>query len=255
MKKISTRSMTDVEFQVGDKVTFNPYGKAWECEVTDIETHPRTGRTMYSLRGEAITQTSGLSIEQSTWFEEYPALFRISGQEAILLEREGLDIPIASYNDGKFEEAEVQIRKIAQVIDKPLQSFVLGALEEAKGNSKQAKEHFGESLAMGCGAAKDRMDNVQCNVLLAFGTSPGVINTLLICDKDQVRDAVQHANKANLTLVGGFPSSYPGVHFDNESIYSPLSDRYRFGRFVTDINEGVLFYDLEPKRSASVSLG
>lgn len=255
MKQISAKSMTEVEFQIGDEVTFNPYGKPWLCTVTDIETHPRTGRTMYSLKGQAITQTSGLSIEQSAWFEEYPALLRISGREASLLEREGLDITIATYNDGKFEEAEAQIRKIAQTIDKPLQAFVLGALEEAKGNKEQAKAHFSESLSLGFECARERMENIQSNVLLAFGTSPRVINTLLICDKEQVEAAVQHAQKANLSLVGGFPNAYSGVHFDNENIYSPLADRYRFGRFVTDINEGVLFYEPEPKRSAAFTLG
>lgn len=255
MKQTTAKSMTTAEFQVGEQVTFNPYGKPWQCTVTGIETHPRTGRVMYALKGEAITQTSGLSIEQSAWFEEYPVLLKVSGREAELLQREGLDIPIAEFNDGRFNEPEARIRKIANSIDAPLKDYVLGALEEAKGNLRDAKTLFEKAGKMGLSGATERAGKLQSNVLLAFGASKGAINTMLVCPAKDVATAVEHAKKANLSLVGGYPNIDGEPDFESNNIYSPLADRYGLARFITDIDEGVLFYEPSPKRTASLSIG
>lgn len=56
------------EFKEGDKVTFRPYEKSYKCQVVKV-TRTEKDKVYYSLRGEAVSQTTGACILESKLYE------------------------------------------------------------------------------------------------------------------------------------------------------------------------------------------
>ncbi len=65
-----------IEFKVDQKVTYRPYGKdiaaiVKEVDVVGSVSDANDERVFYRLGGNANAVTSGLSIKESVYFEEY----------------------------------------------------------------------------------------------------------------------------------------------------------------------------------------
>lgn len=236
------------EFEIGDLVTFNPYGKQCKCRVKSISTH-KDGRIFYELRGEAITRTTGLSIEESIHFEDC-RLIALPGKIMELAEREGLAEPIEKFNSGHFEDGAKALKRALEYTSPDLRAFVTGAYLQAIHETEEAVKQFNLAAKLGGKLYETSQAGLgQGQVMLAFSDRAGGSNkAVVVAAQDEVEEVLNASKQAKLTLTARFPEVDPNDSPAKINTY--LADFFKPKRFIESA-QGSYF---APQTNPSLSL-
>lgn len=244
----SSISRSIPEFEIGDQVTFNPYGKRLSCTVKAIAPH-RDGRIFYELRGEAITRSTGISIEESIHFEDH-RLIALSESGTALAEREGILESIDKFNSGLFEQGARELAKALEYVSPELKAQVKAAYLNAIGQSEENNDlhKSSERAEFKTGSAVDS-SCPERRVMLAFSHLGEKTNrAVVIALPTEINEVLASANRAGLVLTGRFPEGEPEK--SPALIRTFSADFFRAQRFCVSVATG----DFTPKRNTAFNL-
>lgn len=236
------------EFEIGEQVTFNPYGRRLSCTVMEVVAHS-DGRIFYGLRGQAITRSTGLSIEESIHYEDH-RLIALSNSITELAEREGFLESIDKFNRGLFEQGAKELAKALESVSPELKVQVKAAYLQAIGQPQENNDlhRISEKAEDKPGVAVDST-YADRRIMLAFSRLGEQTNrAIVIASQHEVSEVLESANRAGLVLTGRFPEDEPEK--SPACIRTFSADFFRAQRFKETVNRG----DFTPKKNTSFSL-